>query len=54
MMNHPRYSDCALLTCLAVAAVAAFLTLAAMLSQLSCEPVRPSEEYVPIRLVPLQ
>ncbi|MET4391817.1 hypothetical protein ABIB73_007609 [Bradyrhizobium sp. F1.4.3] len=54
MMNHPRYSDCALLTCLAVAAVAAFLTLAAMLSQLSCAPVRPSEEYVPIRLVPLQ
>lgn len=50
MMNHPRHSDYALLTCVAVAAVAAFLALAAMLSKLSCTP----EEYVPIRLVPLE
>ncbi|EHR00868.1 hypothetical protein Bra471DRAFT_01493 [Bradyrhizobium sp. WSM471] len=54
MMNHPRYSEYALLTCLAIAAVAAFLTLAAMLSRLSCAPAGPPEEYVPIRLVPLQ
>ncbi|MET4262360.1 hypothetical protein ABIC09_007338 [Bradyrhizobium sp. S3.12.5] len=54
MMNHPRHSDYALLTCLAVAAVAAFLALTAVLSQLSCAPERPPEEYVPIRLVPLQ
>lgn len=54
MMNHPRPSDYALLTCVAVAAVAAFLALAAMLSQLSCTPERPPEEYVPIRLVPLE
>ncbi|MET4235763.1 hypothetical protein ABIA85_009078 [Bradyrhizobium sp. LA6.10] len=53
-MNHPRHSDYALLTCLAVAAVAAFLALAAVLSQLSCAPERPPDEYVPIRLVPLQ
>lgn len=51
MMNHPRHSDYALLTCVAVAA---FLALAAMLSQLSCTPERPPEEYVPIRLVPLE
>lgn len=54
MMNHPRHSDYALLTCVAVAAVAAFLALAAMLSKLSCTPERPPEEYVPIRLVPLE
>lgn len=54
MMDHPRYSYYGLLTCVAVAAVAAFLALAAMLSQLSCAPERPPEEYVPIRLVPLQ
>ncbi len=57
MMNHPRHSDYALPTCLAVAAVAAvaaFLALTAVLSQLSCAPERPPEEYVPIRLVPLQ
>ncbi|MET4328721.1 hypothetical protein ABIB80_004556 [Bradyrhizobium sp. i1.15.2] len=54
MMNHPRHSDYALLTCLAVAAVAAFLALAAVLLQLSCAPEQSPEEYVPIRLVPLQ
>ncbi|MGY3361595.1 cytochrome c-type biogenesis protein CcmE [Bradyrhizobium sp. GM0.4] len=54
MMNRPRPRDCALVTCVAVAAVAAFLALAAMLSQLSYAPERPPEEYVPIRLVPLE
>ncbi|MET4278418.1 hypothetical protein ABIB68_006654 [Bradyrhizobium sp. F1.2.2] len=54
MMNHPRSSDYALLSCLAVAAVAAFLALAAVLSQVSCAPELQPEEHVPIRLVPLQ
>ncbi|MET4221900.1 hypothetical protein ABIB00_007136 [Bradyrhizobium sp. LB14.3] len=54
MMNHRRPGDYALVTCVAVAAVAAFLALAPMLSRLSCAPERPPEEYVPIRLVPLE
>ncbi|MGF6312117.1 hypothetical protein ABIB82_006032 [Bradyrhizobium sp. i1.8.4] len=54
MMNHPRHRDYALLTCLAVTTVAAFLVLAAMLSQLSRATEQPPEGYVPIRLVPLQ
>lgn len=54
MMNHPRPRDYALVTCVAVAAGAAFLALAAMLSQPSCTPERPPEEYAPIRLVPVE
>lgn len=54
MMNHPRHAEYAMVTCLVVAAVAAFLVLAAALSQLSCAAEEPPEEYVPIRLVPLQ
>lgn len=34
MMNHSRPRDYALVTCVAVAALAAFLALAAMLSEL--------------------